>query len=133
MNIAALMIAFAASLASVGAASAHSYEEGHERDGRYQRHDRHDRCDYARPWVHERNHKHHARVGGAGPCHEIHRGERLPRYYWDDQYRVDNWRRHHLSAPWGGHHWVQTGNDFVLVEAGSGRIAKVVLMRHRRG
>jgi Ni/Co efflux regulator RcnB len=132
MRLPNILIAFVAGLAAHGAVAAHAYEQYPDRAAQSDWYTHRDRCDYARPWVHERKHKHHARVGGAGPCHEIHRGEHLPRYYWSDRYRVADWRRHHLSAPWGGHHWVQTGNDFVLVDAGSGRIAKVVLMRHRR-
>ena len=44
---------------------------------------------------------------GAGPRHDLYRGNRLPSNYNHRQYVVDNWRAHRLSAPPRGHHWVQ--------------------------
>ena len=115
--------------------SAMAHDYGQDGRGDYRRddarHERVERCDYSRPWVHERNHRSHRRVGGAGPCHDIHRGERLPRYYWSSRYEVHDWRRHDLPRPWQGQRWVRTGNDFVMVD-GRGVISKVILMRHRR-
>ncbi|HZR03418.1 MAG TPA: RcnB family protein [Burkholderiales bacterium] len=64
---------------------------------------------------------------GAGPDHQFHRGERLPREYHNKHYVVDDWRGHHLSAPPRGYHWVQTGNDYVLVAIASGLIAQILL------
>lgn len=109
-----------------------------ERDARQNGQDRPQRlervaqCDFDRPWVHERNHRHHSRVGGAGPCHDIHRGEQLPRYYWDARYDVHDWRRHDLPRPWRDHRWVRTGNDFAMVNVHSGTVSKLILLRHRR-
>jgi Ni/Co efflux regulator RcnB len=64
---------------------------------------------------------------GAGPRHDLHRGARLPAQYHTRQYVVDNWRSHRLSAPPRGHHWVQTGSDYVLVAVASGLIAQILL------
>lgn len=111
------------------AASAHSYDDGPRGD---HRHGRIERCDYARPWVHERHHRPHYRTGGAGPCHDIHRGDRLPRFYWSDRYHVGDWRYHDLPRPWHRHHWVRVGHDYVMVSRETGRVARVILMRHRR-
>lgn len=64
---------------------------------------------------------------GAGPQHAFHRGGRLPSYYHEPQYVVDDWRGHHLSAPPRGYHWVQTGDDFVLVAIATGIILQLML------
>jgi Ni/Co efflux regulator RcnB len=131
MKTSFLAIAASALCLATVLAQAHSHEPG--RDG-YDRHDRAARhhCDYSDPWKHERNHQPHRRTGGAGPCHDIHRGEVLPRYYWHQRYDVANWRANDLPAPWRGHRWVRTGNDFALVDVRSGRIAKLILQRHRK-
>ena len=64
---------------------------------------------------------------GAGPDHQFRRGQRLPPEYHNRNYVVDDWRGHHLSAPPRGYHWVQTGNDYVLVAIASGLIAQILL------
>ena len=64
---------------------------------------------------------------GAGPYHDLRRGERLPSRYRTNQYVVDNWRGHHLSRPPRGYHWVQTGADYVLVAAATGIIAQIMI------
>ena len=64
---------------------------------------------------------------GAGPRHDLHRGQRLPSNYNNRQYVVDNWRSHRLSAPPRGHHWVQVGNDYVLAAIATGVIANIFL------
>jgi Ni/Co efflux regulator RcnB len=64
---------------------------------------------------------------GAGPYHEIHRGQRLPVEYRSRQYVVDDWRGHHLSAPPRGYNWVQTGGDYVLVAIATGVILQLLL------
>jgi len=51
---------------------------------------------------------------GAGPRHDLYRGQRLPATYHNRQYVVDNWRAHRLGAPPRGYHWVQVGGDYVL-------------------
>lgn len=64
---------------------------------------------------------------GAGPRHDLYRGQRLPTNWHHRQYVVDNWRAHRLSAPPRGHHWVQVGNDYVLAAIATGIIATVLL------
>jgi Ni/Co efflux regulator RcnB len=63
--------------------------------------------------------------GARGP--EWQRGHRIPREYMARQYRVDNWRAHHLSSPPRGYEWVQVGNDYVLVALATGIIAQLLL------
>jgi len=55
------------------------------------------------------------------------RGDRLPREYWDRQYVVEDWRGHHLRQPPRGYHWVQSGNDYLLVAIATGIIADLLL------
>ncbi len=64
---------------------------------------------------------------GAGPRHDIYRGERLPSKYRGKGNVMHNWQGHHLSPPPRGYHWVQTGPDFVLIATKSGIIARIVL------
>ncbi|XYJ09651.1 RcnB family protein [Telluria sp. B2] len=64
---------------------------------------------------------------GAGPRHDLYRGQRLPAHFHHRQYVVDNWRAHRLSAPPRGYHWVQVGNDYVLAAIATGIIASVLL------
>ncbi|MDO8652761.1 MAG: RcnB family protein [Undibacterium sp.] len=64
---------------------------------------------------------------GAGPRHDMRRGQRIPNEYRGNQYVVSNWREHQLSAPPRGYHWVQTGPDYVLVAIVSGIIAQILL------
>ena len=64
---------------------------------------------------------------GAGPDHAWYRGSRLPPQYRSRQYVVDDWRGHRLSAPPRGYHWVQAGNDYVLVAIATGIIASILL------
>ena len=64
---------------------------------------------------------------GAGPEHNFYRGGRLPPYYRDRVYVVDDWRGHHLRQPPRGYHWVQTGTDYVLVAIATGIIASILL------
>ncbi len=63
----------------------------------------------------------------AGPRHDMRRGSRLSSDYRSQQYVVNDWRGHRLSAPPRGQHWVQTGNDYVLVAIATGIIAQVLL------
>ena len=64
---------------------------------------------------------------GAGPDHDFRRGGRLPYEYRSRQYVVEDWRSHRLSAPPRGYHWVQTGNDYVLVAIATGVILQLLL------
>ncbi len=81
---------------------------------------RNDRYDYRQDGRGDRNR-------GAGPRHDLRKGARLPSEYRNRQYVVDNWRAHRLSAPPRGHHWVQTGNDYVLTAIATGVIASIIL------
>jgi Ni/Co efflux regulator RcnB len=56
------------------------------------------------------------------------RGQRFDRRY-ASRYRQVDWRQYrgrHLYAPPRGYHWVQSGNDAVLVAIASGVIGAVV-------
>lgn len=64
---------------------------------------------------------------GAGPRHDMRRGGRISSEYRGNQYVINDWRDHHLSAPPRGYHWVQTGGDYVLVAIVSGIIAQILL------
>jgi Ni/Co efflux regulator RcnB len=64
---------------------------------------------------------------GAGPRHDMRRGGRISNEYRGNQYVVNDWRGHHLSAPPRGSHWVQTGSDYVLVAVATGIIAQILL------
>lgn len=113
----------AATFAMQGAAFADDHDHDHGRGNPHYRHDyRHDHRDHrdfhGRPDYHGR---------GAGPRHDFYRGQRLAAEYRRHEYRVDNWRYHHLSAPPRGYYWVQTGADYVLIAAATGIIAQIVL------
>jgi Ni/Co efflux regulator RcnB len=66
---------------------------------------------------------------GAGPDRSLYRGERLPAYYRNPQYVVNDWRGHGLRTPPRGYHWVQTGGDYVLVAITTGIILELLLNR----
>jgi len=82
---------------------------------------RNDRNDYHPAEVH------HDGPRGAGPRHDMMRGQRIAPEYRGNQYVVDDWRGHHLSAPPRGQHWVQVGGDYVLVAVATGIIANMLL------
>ncbi len=114
-------------------AFAQNYDHQNDRGGNEQRgeqtnHDQHqdrgrnDRADYKAPARDAHNEER-----GAGPRQDMRRGGRIANEYRGNQYVVDDWRGHHLSAPPRGSHWVQTGGDYVLVAIASGIIAQVLL------
>lgn len=84
------------------------------RQDQVRRHDDHDR-------------DRHGEWRGAGPRHDMRRGQRLPTYYRGRRYVVNDWRGHHLRRPPRGYYWVQTGGDYVLVTAGTGLIVQLML------
>lgn len=88
----------------------------------YKDHGRNDRQDY-RARGNDRGHS----ARGAGPRHDMRRGGRIANEYRGNQYVVNDWRGHHLSAPPRGSHWVQTGGDYVLVAVATGIIAQILL------
>ncbi|HEV7816914.1 MAG TPA: RcnB family protein [Janthinobacterium sp.] len=127
--ISAILASYLAVLGSVSAQDQHDnrdhgHDNGHDNGHEQDRHDapdrRNDRNDY---------HPVENRGGerGAGPRHDMRKGGRLPPEYNNRQYVVDDWRGHHLSAPPRGYHWVQTGNDYVLVGIATGIIANLLL------
>ena len=67
---------------------------------------------------------------GAGPQHAYHRGDRLPAREHTKQYEVNDWRGQHLREPPKGHHWVRSGDDYVLAAIATGVIADIVLSHH---
>ncbi|HEU4777196.1 MAG TPA: RcnB family protein [Telluria sp.] len=135
MNIKSLIFAaVAAATLSSGAAFAHAYDDGYRGDGysRYHRYDRYEhygRYDrvYRDDRYRERRAYRHHRRDGAGPYHDLYRGERLPQAYWGRHMLVRHWRRAGLPPPIYGHNWVRTGDDFVLVSVDTGIIAQVAL------
>ncbi len=64
---------------------------------------------------------------GAGPRHDLRRGQHLSKEYRGNRYVVTDWRDRHLSAPPRGHHWVRAGNDYILAAIATGLIAQVLL------
>ncbi len=64
---------------------------------------------------------------GAGPRHDLRRGQHLSKEYRDSRYVVTDWRDRHLSAPPRGHQWVRAGNDYILAAIATGLIAQVLL------
>lgn len=69
----------------------------------------------------------HASNRGAGPRHDLHKGNRVPSEYRNKQHYVSDWRGRHLSAPPRGHQWVQVDGDYVLMAVATGVIAQIVL------
>lgn len=79
---------------------------------------RNDRQDYG---SHGRGHER-----GAGPRHDLYRGQRLSYEYRSRQYVINDWRGHRLSPPPRGYHWVQVGGDYVMVAIATGIIASIL-------
>jgi Ni/Co efflux regulator RcnB len=80
------------------------------------------------PGQRKKEERREAREGrGAGPNHSYYRGDRLPMEYRHQNYVVNDWRSHQLSAPPRGYHWVQTGGDYVLVAIATGVILQLLL------
>lgn len=90
------------------------------RNDRFDRNDRHDR------YYNAQNFRRDDSRGG-GPRHDMRRGQRLSQEYRSNRYVVSDWRERRLSAPPRGHHWVRTGNDYVLAAIATGIIAQVLL------
>jgi Ni/Co efflux regulator RcnB len=123
-NIARAMVAvmLAGSLPAI--AQERGYRQDRAQERREDRRDyrderREDRRDYRDNRRDDRR-DNQARNRGAGPRHDLYRGQRLPSNY-------HNRRSHRLSAPPRGHHWVQVGNDYVLAAIATGVIASVFL------
>lgn len=102
------------------------YRDNRREERRDYRDDRRDARDY-RDYRDDRRDYQARGNRGAGPRHDLYRGQRLPSNYHNRQYVVDNWRSHRLSAPPRGYHWVQVGNDYVLAAIATGIIASIFL------
>ena len=135
MKKTALMLALAAACLT-SAANAQSYQyqgDRHERPVAYglDRADyRDDRRDYRDDRRDDRRRdQRYRRARGAGPNHDIFRGERLPQAYWGTRYVVRNYERYDLPRPAQGHRWLRVGNDFVSSSVNTGIIGAVVIRR----
>lgn len=108
-----MAVVSAVTIAFGGLAVAKDKEKGGDHDNRYKtKHSKYDQREDQR---------------GAGPDHNFYKGSRLPVYYRDRSYWVNDWRGHRLSAPPPGYHWVQTGGDYVLVANSSNIIFQINL------
>jgi Ni/Co efflux regulator RcnB len=125
-------IAVSAVVAAFLATSASAFAQDHNHhndrgdgygDRGYNQRD-HDRGDSNVRW---NDRAHHVNSRGAGLRHDLHKGARLPYEYRNNQYVVNDWRSHRLSAPPRGYHWVQTGGDYVLAAVATGLIAQILL------
>jgi Ni/Co efflux regulator RcnB len=122
----ALAIAIAAACLTTGtSAMAQSYDDRGDRYDRY--HDRYEQQRDYRDRDNYRGYRHHMR--GAGPYHDLRRGDRLPMAFWGRQFRINDWHRARLSPPIPGSNWVRVGDDYVQVSVSTGLITAVML-RH---
>ena len=99
---------------------------GGRHDDRGRNDHRNDRNNGRHDQRNDRNDRHDARRG-AGPDHNWVRGSRVPQQYRGYNYVVNDWRGHRLSAPPRGYHWIQNGNDYLLVAIATGVITSLVL------
>lgn len=118
--------------------SAYSRDGHDRRDFREERRDfradRRDYRDHRRDYREERRdyrrHDGYVRHDGyrSNGRHHYTRGGYVPHEYRGNRYVVSDWRRHRgLYAPHHGYHWVQAGNDYLLVAVATGLIANVLL------
>jgi Ni/Co efflux regulator RcnB len=136
-TLASAMLAASMFIGSFAMAEGNSHLKNRVRQDQGQRANPHDRDDDqgSSHRKNKRNHghghdqqKHYDRgERGAGPEHSYYRGERMPLQYRTRQYVVEDWRGHRLSAPPRGYHWVQSGNDYVLVAIATGIILQLML------
>lgn len=95
----------------------------YRRNDGYGRHDGYDRSDrYSR-----RDHGDYRRDGHRSQYYQHRRGGYVSHQYRDRRYVVSDWRGHRLYQPHRGHHWVQAGNDYLLVAIATGLISQVFL------
>ncbi|WP_174279148.1 RcnB family protein [Sphingomonas bacterium] len=133
-----IIAALAASVLAPVAAGAQTYRDDRRevrddrRDIREDRRDlRQDRQEARGDWRdYRRDHGDEFRRGGyAGPRGYRYRpvgvGYRFaPEYYGRDHW-VNDWQRYRLARPGYGQQWVRYGNDVVLIDLRSGRVATV--------
>ncbi|MGV8897878.1 MAG: RcnB family protein [Burkholderiaceae bacterium] len=98
----------------------HGKKDKRDKHYKYDRHDRYD--NQVRVYDYRRDNSR-----GAGPRHDMRKGNYLSHEYRDQRYVVNDWRGRHLNAPPQGYHWVQTGNDYVLVAIATGIIVHLLL------
>lgn len=55
-------------------------------------------------------------------------GDIMPRAWWTPDYRIDSWWEFGLSRPPRGYGWVRSGDDALLIDLYSGRVAQVVYL-----
>jgi len=121
--IALMMVAGRPAFAQGNSDHGNRNDRDYQRDNQeWKRQGRHDNRDFGRSHNEQRS-----QGRGAGPNHEYYRGDRLPAEYRHRNYVVDDWRGHRLSAPPRGYHWVQSGNDYILVAIATGVIAQLLL------
>jgi Ni/Co efflux regulator RcnB len=127
MKTRAIVCLFTAASLSLGSLGAFAQDrDGHGRNQqRGDRQDeRHDRRDARQDRRDDRRDDFRA-YGARG--NEWRRGGHVPQQYRGNQYVVNDWRGHRLSAPPRGYHWVQVGGDYVLVAIATGIIAQLLL------
>jgi len=73
---------------------------------------------------HRNAYKRPAYVGPRGYAYRpVAVGHRFDRAYYGDRYWVRNYSTYRLPAPRAGHRWVRYGNDVVMVNVRTGRVA----------
>ena len=100
------------------------------RDNRYSRDDRYSRRDHNGYRVHNgyRDHDGYRDNRYIAQQRFQHRqGGYLAHEYRDHRYVVSDWRGRRLHQPQRGYHWVQAGNDYLLVAIATGLISQVFL------
>ena len=126
--VSAVLASYVAMIGTVSAQDHRDDHDNHDNHGQNERRDapgpesRNDRNDY-----HPGDNHGHNGERGAGPRHDMHKGDHLAPEYRGNEYVVSDWRGHHLSAPPRGYHWVNAGGDYVLVAVASGVIADLLL------
>jgi Ni/Co efflux regulator RcnB len=122
VSVLAILCAFAGSPAMA--------DDHHDHDSKGRDHNSHSRDHRGHDGRHD-NGRHRGRdehqSRGAGPRHDMYRGQRISNEYRSRQYVVNDWRGHRLSAPPRGYHWVQAGGDYALVAITTGVILQVFL------
>ncbi|OYT92920.1 MAG: hypothetical protein CFE43_06500 [Burkholderiales bacterium PBB3] len=136
MKTTSAYVALVVALLSTGQVLAQPYGRGDNR-GRDKQEERHERQDHRQD--HRQDQRYHERQRyerdaprrweqrGAGPNHNYYRGGRMPIQYRSYQYVVEDWRGHGLRTPPRGYHWIQSGNDYVLVAIATGIILELML------
>ena len=59
--------------------------------------------------------------------HHYHKGERLSVVDHRSEYVVNDWHERNLREPPPGHHWVRSGDDYVLAAIATGIVADIAL------